>query len=166
VNRFVLAVLAVALVVSACGSTASSDPANSAVQSAPSTPKASAGSPAQGGAADAGQTDTEWGRIWDTLPGGFPEIPGARPSEEAAAGPASATLVLEGNVARPVATALVDLLAKSGFPNAGLGTSLEDGSYTVDATGSAPGCKVQATVKPMGAETFVTILYGAACPHD
>jgi hypothetical protein len=65
-----------------------------------------------------------------------------------------------------VATALVDLLAKSGFPSAGLGTPLEDGSYTVDATGSAPGCKVQATVKPVGGETFVTILYGAACPHD
>ena len=65
-----------------------------------------------------------------------------------------------------MATALVDLLAKNGFPTAGLGTPLEDGSYTLDATGSAPGCKVQATVKPMGGETFVTILYGAACPHD
>ena len=65
-----------------------------------------------------------------------------------------------------MATALVDLLAKNGFPTAGPGTPLEDGSYTLDATGSAPGCKIQATVKPMGGETFVTILYGAACPHD
>ena len=48
----------------------------------------------------------------------------------------------------------------------GVGTPLEDGSYTLDATGSAPGCKVQVTVKPMGGDTFVTILYGAACPHD
>ena len=118
-KRFVLALVAVALVVAACGSTASSDPASSAVQPAPSTAGASAASPAQSGAAAAGQTDTEWGRIWDTLPSNFPEIPGARPSEEAATGPASATLVLEGNVARLVATALVDSLAKNGFPTAG-----------------------------------------------
>ena len=165
-KRFVLALVAVALVITACGSTASSDPSSSAVRPAPSSAGASAASPAQSGAAAAGQTDTEWGRIWDTLPSDFPVIPGARPSEEAATGPASATLVVEGNVARLVATALVDLLAKNGFPTAGLGTPLEDGSYTLDATGSAPGCKVQATVKPMGGETFVTILYGAACPHD
>jgi hypothetical protein len=165
-KRFVLALVAVALFNAACGSTASSNPAGSVVQPAPSSAGASAASPAQSGAAAAGQTDTEWGRIWDTLPSGFPEIPGARPSEEAATGPASATLVLEGNVARLAATALVDLLAKDGLPTAGLGTPLEDGSYTLDATGSAPGCKVQATVKPMGGETFVTILYGAACPHD
>ena len=161
-KRFVLALVGVALVIAACGSTASSDPASSELQPAPSSAGAS---PAQSGSA-AAQTDTEWGRIWDTLPSDFPEIPGARPSEEAATGPASATLVLEGNVARLVATALVDLLAKNGFPTAGLGTPLEDGSYTLDATGSAPGCKIQATVKPMGGETFVTILYGAACPHD
>jgi hypothetical protein len=165
-KRFVLALVAVALFNAACGSTASSNPAGSVVQPAPSSAGASAASPAQIGAAAAGQTDTEWGRIWDTLPSDFPEIPGARPSEEATTGPASATLVLEGNVARLAATALVDLLAKNGLPTAGLGTPLEDGGYTLDATGSAPGCKVQATVKPMGGETFVTILYGAACPHD
>ena len=163
---FVVALVAVALVIAACGSTASSDPSSSVVQPVPSTAGSSVAPPAQSGAAAAGQTDTEWGRIWDTLPSTFPAIPGARPSEEAAPGPASATLVLEGNVARLVATALVDLLAKSGFPTAGLGTPLEDGSYTLDAIGSAPGCMVQATVKPMGGETFVTILYGAACPHD
>ena len=163
-KRSVLALVATAFVVAACGSTASSSPAGSAVQPTPATAGSSATPPAQNGAAAASQTDTEWGRIWDTLPSDFPQIPGARPSEEAAAGPASATLVVEGNVARLVAAALVDLLAQNGLPTAGLGTPLEDGSYTLDATGSAPGCKVQATVKPMGGETFVTILYGAACP--
>ena len=165
-KRFVLVMVAVALVIAACGSTASSHPSSAAVQPAPSSAGASAASPAQSGAAAAGQTDTDWGRIWDTLPSNFPEIPGARPSEEAATGPASATLVIEGTVTPVVASTLVDLLAKNGLPTAGLGTPLEDGSYTLDATGSAPGCKVQATVKPMGGETFVTILYGAACPHD
>ncbi len=165
-KRFVLALVAVALAITACGSTASSDPPSSVVQPSASSAGASAAPTAQTEAAAAGQTDTEWGRIWDTLPDNFPEIPGAHPSEEAATGPASASLVLEGNVARQVATALVDRLAKNGLPTAGLGTPLEDGSYTLDATGSTPGCKVQATVKPMGGETFVTILYGAACPHD
>jgi hypothetical protein len=165
-KRSVLALVAVAFVVAACGSTASSNPAGSAVQPTASTAGSSATPPAQSGAAAASQTDTEWGRIWDTLPSNFPEIPGARASEEAATGPASATLVLEGNVAQLVATSLVDLFTKNGFPIAGAGTPLEDGSYTLDATGSAPGCKIQATVKPMGGETFVTILYGAACPHE
>jgi hypothetical protein len=65
-----------------------------------------------------------------------------------------------------VAKALVTQLASVGFPTAGLGSALEDGSYVLDATGSAPGCKVQVTIKPLGDKTFVTILYGAACPHD
>ena len=165
-KRFVLTLLVFVLVIAACGSTGSSDPSTAVVRPATPTAGASAAPPAQSGAAAAGQTDTEWGRIWDTLPGNFPAIPGARPSEEAATGPASATLVIEGNVARLVATAVVGLLAKEGFQAAGIGTPLDDGSYTFEATGSAPGCKLQLTVKPMGGETFVTILYGAACPHD
>jgi len=165
-KHFVVALIVATLSIAACGSTASSDPSKSTAQAAPSSAGASAGSPAQSGASAAGQTDTEWGRIWDTLPSNFPQIPGAHPSEEAATGPASATLVIEGNVSRLVANALVGLLSKNGFPTAGLGTPLEDGSYTLEATGAAPGCKVQATVKPLGGETFVTILYGAACPHE
>ena len=86
---------------------------------------AGGGSPAQSGASAAGQTDTEWGRIWDTLPSTFPQIPGAHPAEEAATGPASATLAIEGNVSRLVATALVGLLSKNGFPTARLGTPLK-----------------------------------------
>lgn len=164
-KHFVLALFVTAVATAACGSTGSSSPAGSAIEPPPSS-GGTAASPKQSGAAATGQTDTEWGRIWDTLPSTFPAIPGARPSEEAATGPASATLVIEGDVARLVATALVTQFAKDGFPTAGLGTPLEDGSYTLDATGSAPGCKVQLTVKPMGGETFVTILYGAACPHD
>ena len=164
-KRFVPALVVVALVIAACGSTATSSPSSAAQQPAPSTAGSSAAPPAKSAAAGS-QTDTEWGRIWDTLPGNFPSIPGARPSEEAATGAASANLVIEGNVARLVATALVGQLAKNGFPTAGLGTPLEDGSYTLDATGSAPGCKVQLTIKPMGGETLVTVLYGAACPHD
>ena len=161
-----VAVATVALV--ACGSSGPSGASGSATPAGPST----AASPAASTAAQPttaggdGQTDTPWGRIWDTLPTRFPTIPGARPSDEAATGPASATLVIDGDVARLVAAALVTQLAGAGFPTAGLGAPLEDGSYTLDATGSTPGCMVQLTVKPMGGETFVTILYGAACPHE
>jgi hypothetical protein len=165
-NRCVSGLIVIAtLVFAACGSGGSSSSTGSAAPPAPSTPASSAASTAPGGSA-AGQTDTEWGRIWDTMPSSFPAIPGARPSEEAATGPASATFVIAGDVARLVATALVTQMASAGFPTEGLGTPLEDGSYTLNATGSTPGCKVQLTIKPMGGETFVTILYGAACPHD
>ena len=114
----------------------------------------------------AGQTDTEWGRIWDTLPASFPQIPGASPAEEAATGPASAIFVdrrrrLAAGRGRPRT-----LLAGAGFPTGGLGTPLENGAYVLDVTGPTDGCKLQVTVEPTGGETPVTILYGAACPHD
>ena len=41
---------------------------------------------------------------------------------------------------------------------------LEDGSYVLDSTGSAPGCRVQVSVAPLGGLTTVTVRYGAACP--
>ena len=108
----------------------------------------------------------EWGRIWDTLPS-----TSRRSLEHAHPRKRRRVRHRPRSLSRATSPgwwpdALVDQLAKNGFPTAGLGTPLEDGSYTLDATGSAPGCKVQATVKPMGGETFVTILYGAACPHD
>ena len=96
----------------------------------------------------------------------LPEIPGARPSEEAATGPASATFVIGGDVSRQVAAALVTLLAGADFPTGGLGTPLESGAYVLEATGPTAGCRLQVTVEPMGGETLVTILYGADCPHD
>jgi hypothetical protein len=170
-KRIVSSLIVIGVTLAACGP---SGPPASAGSTAPVAPSAapSAALPATpsgataSGAAVEGQTDTEWGRIWDSLPSSFPKIPGARPSEEAATGPASATMVIEGNVARLVAAALVTQLASAGLPTAGLGTPLEDGSYTLDATGATPGCKVRLTIKPMGDQTIVSILYGAACPHD
>ena len=170
-KRLLSSLVVAAVAVAACGPSGppgsarlTATPANSTTSSAalPATPSGAAPSTAAG----EDQTDTEWGRIWDTLPSTFPKIPGARPSEEAATGPASATMVIPGNVARLVASALVTQLSGAGFPTAGIGSPLEDGSYTLDGTGAAPDCKVQLTVKPMGDQTVVSILYGAACPHD
>jgi len=170
-KRIVSSLIVIGVTLAACGPTGPSAGAGSTVPAASSTvpgavQPATPSGPTPSSAAGEGQTDTEWGRIWETLPSSFPSIPGARPSEEAATGPASATMVVAGNVARLVAAALVTQLATAGFPTAGLGTPLEDGSYTLDATGATPGCKVELTIKPMGDQTIVSILYGAACPHD
>ena len=166
-KRLIVTIVVATLTLAACGSSGPSGTTGPVGPTA-SPPAASSATPAAqpSTAAGNGQTDTAWGRIWDTLPGNFPAIPGARPTEEASAEPASSTQVIDGPFAKLVASALVTQLAGRGFPTAGLGAPLEDGSYVLDATGSAPGCKVQLTVKPIGGETFVTILYGAACPHE
>jgi hypothetical protein len=113
-----------------------------------------------------GQTDTEWGRIWDTLPSGFPTYPGSTPGEETATGPASANLVVDGIDSKGIATLLQTLLTQAGYTTNGLSGPLEDGGYVLDMTGSPPGCKIQVTASPTGSLTTITILYGAACPHS
>jgi hypothetical protein len=159
-------ILFATLVLAACGTNAPSGSTTSAVPPGASTAPSSAASAGSSTASEGGQTDTEWGRIWDTLPKRFPSIPGARPAEEAATGPASATFVIGGDVSRQVASALVTLFASAGFPTGGLGTPLESGAYVLEATGPTPGCKMQVTVEPKGGDTFLTILYGADCPHE
>jgi hypothetical protein len=51
----------------------------------------------------AGQTDTDWGRIWDDIPATFPIYPGAAPAGEVQAGPVSAIFAIDGWDARTVA---------------------------------------------------------------
>jgi len=111
----------------------------------------------------AGQTDTDWGRIWDKLPSGFPTYPGATTSDEAASGPASATMVVGGTDAKKVASWMNEQLGSHGYAVDGSQAPLEDGSYVLVATGTA-GCRAQITVAPLGGLTAITILYDAACP--
>jgi hypothetical protein len=160
-TTFLFLATVVALAVAGCGSDtpsasprATASPAASAAASVPSSP-----------AAAAGQTDTEWGRIWDSLPAGFPTISGATPSEEASTGPASAILAIEGGDPKAIATTLRAQLEAAGYTTEGLNGPGEDGGFVLESTGSAAGCKVQATVAPLGGLTTVTILYGAACPN-
>ena len=112
-----------------------------------------------------GQTDTEWGRIWDTLPAGFPTIQGATLAEEGATGPASATLAVNGDVAKTVITSLRTSLEAGGFSTTTYSGPLEDGSYVLDLRGGTDDCRVNVTATPRGSLTMVTIFYGAACPH-
>lgn len=115
--------------------------------------------------APAGQTDTAWGRIWDSLPAGFPEYPGSTPAEEAASGPASAVLATQGVDARTIAGWMQSKLEQATYSTEALSGPLEDGSYVLDSTGRAPGCRVQVSIAPLGGLTTVTVLYGAACPE-
>src|SRR6476646_6826509 len=110
------------------------------------------------------QSDTDWGRIWDGLPPGFPSIPGATPDENAAGGPASAVFVVQDGDATVIATSLQTALKSAGYTTVGSMDPLEDGSGVLEMTGSPAGCAVQVTASPTGGLTTVRILYGAGCP--
>ena len=127
----------------------------------PSVPSSSAAS----GRPTVSQTDTDWGRIWDSLPSSFPAVPGGTPDENAAGGPASAVFVVEGVDAKGVATVLQTQLQKAGYTTIGSLDPLEDGSVVLEMTGKPEGCMVQATATPTGGLTTIRILYGADCPY-
>jgi hypothetical protein len=165
VNRLLIGLVATLAVALAACSTAGSPASPS-----PSAPPANTAIPtALSAATNAGsatsQSDTAWGRIWDSLPPGFPSIPGSTPSEEAANGPASATFTVNGSSAKAITKALQTQLAAGGYTTLALGGPLEDGTYTLDMTGQPAGCMVQVRAGPLGGVTTVTILYGATCPH-
>lgn len=115
-------------------------------------------------APQAGQTDTDWGRIWDSLPAGFPTYPGSTPAEEAASGPASTVLAVEGVGAKTIADWMQSKLEQAPYSTEALSGPLEDGSYVLESTGSARDCRVQVSVAPLGALTTVTVRYGTGCP--
>lgn len=175
VGRPVIALaIGLGFTLAACSSAATSSPtppsASSAGVTASPTATAASTTPAASPAAakassTTSQSDTDWGRIWDSLPKDFPAIAGSTP-DDAAAGPASAVLVVQGDVAKTVATSLQTKLAAAGYTATGLGGPLEDGTYTLDMTGAATDCMLQVTATPTGGVTTITILYGAACPHD
>jgi hypothetical protein len=157
--------IAMAVGLAACGSTGST--ASPTAQSSGTAGSSSVPSAISTVAPISGpktlQSDTDWGRIWDGLPSGFPTYPGATP-DEAAAGPASAVVVVKDTDAKTVASFLQTELQKAGFTTAGSPEPLEDGSVVLDMTGSPKGCALQVTAKPTGSLTTLTILYGAACP--
>lgn len=136
---------------SATASSATASSATTASQTATSARRAT------------GQTDTEWGRIWDSVPADFPRFAGATAAEEGATGPASAYLAVPGNVAATAAPWMAGQLKDKGYTVDGDTSALEDGSFVLDARRD-PGCRVGVTVAPKGGITAVTVLYGAGCP--
>jgi hypothetical protein len=158
--------MSLAFAVAACSSAgAPTRPSASSPAAAAASPAGAASTAAANGSSTTSQTDTDWGRIWDSLPKGFPAIAGSTP-DDAAAGPASAVLVVQGDVAKTVAMSLQTQLESASYTTSALGGPLEDGTYTLDMTGPSTDCMLQVAATPTGGLTTVTVLYGAACPHD
>jgi len=159
----VAAILAVAIV--GCGPATASTPPSSAPSAAdptsstsiePVEPSASAG-PA------AGRTDTQWGRIWDAVPAGFPTYPGSTIADDASSEPVSARYAIIGADPAEVASVLQAGLEAASFGTEGLSGPLEDGSFVLDSVGDGD-CRIQTRIVPMARLIFVSVSYGAACP--
>jgi hypothetical protein len=110
------------------------------------------------------QSDTEWGRIWDGLPDGFPEYPGAAPTETGE-GPASAILDVGDVDPAEVAGYYIPALEFLGYSTLSRSDPREDGSLQVEWAGETS-CRIQATITPLGGTTIVAILYGSSCPFE
>jgi hypothetical protein len=166
--RLALLVVPVALLVAACGSAPSPSPSGTAASPAPSSaapsaePAANEPSPSSAAPA-AGQTDTEWGRIWDAVPAGFPRYPGSTPADDAAPEPASARFAVAGGDPAAIATWMQDALETATFSTLGLNGPAEDGGYVIDSAGEGD-CRIQTAITPLGDMTFITVRYGADCP--
>lgn len=112
------------------------------------------------------QSDTEWGRIWSSLPPSYPVFVGAQPAD-ADHGPVSGAFTVSTDVAAPLAIAEFyrDALEEQGFGGTGLDGPLEDGSYTVWSSNGYT-CDSLVTILPRGGESLITILYGAGCTYE
>jgi hypothetical protein len=155
----------------ACGSegqTASAVPSGAPSVEPGPTSSAVAISPAASAPASAStvsQTDTEWGRIWDDVPPGFPRFPGSAVADDAMPEPVSATFTVANDDTAEIAAWMQEALETATFSTESLSGPLEDGSFVLESVGEGD-CRVQVTVAPMGGLTFVIVRYGAACPND
>lgn len=133
------------------------------VSTAPSTPSSPASPRDTSGPSLPSQTATEWGRIWDAVPGSFPIPPGAVPATDSGQGPVSALLAVEKvdhpvlDVARFYQNALeaTGMLVSSEGP-------LEDGRVTLSAS-DGDDCRIQVGIHPAGSLALIAVLYGAGC---
>jgi hypothetical protein len=171
-RRLSISILAT-LLLAACGSGAGSPPpeqpsappatpsATPAPHPEPSGPIASTPAASPPGPVVPSQSDTEWGRIWDELPDGFPVPPGSTATEPDV--PASGAYDVPTSV-EEAATFMQQTLELANFSTFTMSGPLEDGSIVIESVG--PGgtdCRVETTVKPLGGVTRLTIRYGAAC---
>ena len=154
-----LLTLPLVLLVAACGAPSTRSPST-----APSdSPTDAAPSVAPSGSSDGAQTDTEWGRIWDAVPAGFPRFPGSTIADDAGGQSVSARFAVPGGDARVIATWMQGALETATFSTVGLNGPFEDGGFVIDSVGDGD-CRIQTTISPEGDTTFISVLYGASCP--
>lgn len=152
-------ITAVSLVVTiaACGPATSTDPVP------PSEPTMEPSAPASE-APQTSQTDTEWGRIWDDLPPGFPVFPTATVADDATPEPVSGVFAIPEGDPAEVAAWMQAALETATYSTEALSGPFEDGSVVLDSVGDGD-CRIQTIVAPMGGLTLMTVHYGAACPN-
>jgi hypothetical protein len=152
-------VAAFSVLITACGPSpslsASAQPSAALTEPPPST------SPS--GAVAAGQSDSEWGRIWDALPAGFPRFPGSSMADATGAEPVSARYAVPDGDAQAIATWMQDALETATFSTEGMNGPFEDGGFVIDSVGEGD-CRLQTRIAPEGGTTFIEVLYGAGCP--
>ena len=148
--------------VAAASLTPTAKPTNSPASEAPASQPLASEAPASL-VPEVGQSDTEWGRIWDAVPAGFPRYPGATPADDASPDPVSAAYAIASGDAAEIASWLQTNLELATYSTEGLSGPFEDGSYVLDSVGDGD-CRIQTRVAPQGSLILVTVLYGAACP--
>jgi hypothetical protein len=160
-HHFLLVIPFLALLAGACAQDGGpSSPSASPVAPSP-TASPAASEPTE--TAPAAQTDTEWGRIWDTLPADFPRYPGATPADDATSEPVSAVYALAEGDPAEIASWMQTSLEMATYSTEGLSGPLEDESFVLESVGEAD-CRIQTRITPQGTLIIVTVLYGAACP--
>jgi hypothetical protein len=107
-------------------------------------------------------TDTEFGKIFDSLPPSFPKLLGQEPAETGA-GPTSGSFAARMSVGDARKVIEVSLVAQ-GWTVA-VGSPLEDGTVVLEATAQA-GCKAEVRFTPGSGTVMMSVLYGAACPFS
>jgi hypothetical protein len=155
-GRLALTALLAVLVMACAGPVPTGTPPTSA------GPGASATSGPGPSGAPAAQTDTEWGRIWDAVPAGFPRYPGATTADAATREAVSDASVVAGVDPAEVGAWFQGALESATFSTESM-SPLEDGSVVIDSVGDGD-CRIQTRVAPLGEMVLITVLYGADCP--
>jgi hypothetical protein len=160
-----IASLALLLTLAACGGTDQTTGSSPSGTTTGQPSQAASGAPSvpASGAPAVSQTDTDWGRIWDALPPGFPRFPGSAIAGDTSPDPVSATYSVANDDTAMIVTWMQAALENASFRTDALSGPLEDGSFVLEMVGQGD-CRLQVSVVPMGGLTFVTARYGAACP--
>lgn len=165
-RRLALVVLlpVLAFVIAACAidSTPSASPTPDASPAFTEAPGTSQPLPTEGPTT---QTDTDWGRIWDGVPTGFPVYPGAGPTTPTSPDPASATWAIEGGDPLEIASWMQTSLETATYSTEAMSGPFEDGGFVIDSVGVGE-CRIETRIVPQGGLAFVSVRYGAACPID